>query len=830
MAVQNPSSISCLDALRKILPLEAKRGYSDKVVAGGLDSFVKRNRAELEAAARDKPGLLKVSYEGLNEAARKRWVEAWQELLEKDESGEATAPAPEESPGPGPAVANKTEKGTRPARSKTPPLPAPFDSSVVRLSGVNDKTAARLKRLGISTINDLLYFLPRKHNDYSAITPIADLVPGEQHTIVGTVWESRQMGMRDRRRKAVEAVVGDESGNLRVVWFGNTYMERQLKPNVQVVISGRVEVFRGQMQFENPDMEVLDGRDTLVHTARLVPVYRLTEGIFARRMRSIVWQALKGWAPHIKDHLPSSLLEKLGMPPLSEAISQAHYPDDLSKLTASRRRLAFDELFMLQLVVLQKRNTWESIADGVPIKTNPAVLRTFLAGLPFEMTGSQKRCIGEILQDMSRDSAPMNRLLQGEVGSGKTVVAVAALLETAVAGHQGSIMVPTEVLAEQHFATLSNLAQGLAAPVREENTITFYLKNHPQPISAGLLTGSTKPKLKRELTERAAEGSLDILIGTHALIQETVSMPRLALAVVDEQHRFGVGQRAALRQMGGATPHVLVMSATPIPRTLTLTLYGDLDVSIIDELPPGRQQVRTHVVPPERRDDAYRFVRTEVLKGRQAFIICPLIEESEAIEARAATEEFERLSTHIFPDLKVELLHGRMGARQKEAAMRRFKEGSTDILVSTAVVEVGVDVPNATVMVVEAAHRFGLAQLHQFRGRVGRGQEQSYCFMLSDYSTPEAKERLNAMERINDGFELAEVDLSLRGPGDFFGTRQSGLPNMRVAGYAHQDILLLAREEAALLLDKDPKLEQPEHQDMAQMVKEFLGRVLDEVT
>jgi len=814
--------------------LEAKGGYSDdSVLGGGLDSFVRRNRPELEAAAKNKPGLLKVSYRGLNGAARKRWVEAWQGLLAEDAHDQAPAPvksAEEAPPPPAPVPAGQGDKDRKPTKSKPAPLVGSFDSPVVRLPGVNDKTAAKLKRLGISTINDLLYFLPRKHNDYSAVTPIADLVPGEHHTIVGTVWESRQMGMRDRRRKAVEAVVGDESGNLRIVWFGNTYVERQLKPNSQVVISGKVEVFRGQVQFENPDMEVLDGRDTLVHTARLVPVYRLTEGIVARRMRNIVWQALKGWAPHIKDHLPGPLLEKLGMPSLPEAISQAHYPDDLSKLTAARRRLAFDELFLLQLVVLQKRSTWESIADGVPIRTNPAVLRAFLAGLPFEITGSQKRCIAEVLQDISKDGAPMNRLLQGEVGSGKTVVAVAALLEAVVSGHQGSIMVPTEVLAEQHFATLANLVQGLAAPVREENTITFYLENHPQPISAGLLTGSTKTKIKRELTERAADGSLDILIGTHALIQETVSMPRLALAVVDEQHRFGVGQRAALRQMGEATPHVLVMSATPIPRTLTLTLYGDLDVSIIDELPPGRQQVRTHVVPPERRDDAYRFVRTEVLKGRQAFIICPLIDETEAIEARAATEEFERLSTHVFPDLKVELLHGRMGARQKEAAMRRFKEGSTDILVSTAVVEVGVDVPNATVMVVEAAHRFGLAQLHQFRGRVGRGNEQSYCFMLSEFSTPEAKERLNAMERIHDGFELAEVDLSLRGPGDFFGTRQSGLPNLRVAGYSHQDILLLARQEATLLLEEDPKLEHPEHQDIAQLVKEFLGRVLDEVT
>ncbi len=814
--------------------MEAKGGYSDKsVLGGGLDSFVGRNRSELELAAKDKPGLLQVSYGELSKPARKKWVEAWQELLVKDgpsEAPEAGSSAEQVQADSGAAPEGSEGKGRKATRSKPPPQAGPFNSPVTRLPGVNDKTSAKLKRLGISTINDLLYFMPRRHNDYSRITAIADLVPGEYHTIVATVWEARLMGMRNPKHKAVETVVGDETGNLRIVWFGNTYVERHLKPNTQVIISGRVEVFRGQVQFQNPEMEVLDGRDILVHTGRYVPIYRLTEGIPARRMRSIVWKALERWAPHIEDHLPGPLLEKLGMPPLSEAISQAHYPDDLSMLAAAQRRLAFDELFLLQMVVLQKRKAWESVADGVPVKTDPEVLRAFLAGLPFEVTAAQKRCIAEIMRDMSGDGPPMNRLLQGEVGSGKTVVAVAALLEAAVAGYQGSIMVPTEVLAEQHFSTLSDLVQGLAVPVREEGLITFYLGNHPQPITAGLLTGSTKAKVKRELTQRAAEGSLDILIGTHALIQETVSMPKLALAVVDEQHRFGVGQRAALRQMGEATPHVLVMSATPIPRTLTLTLYGDLDVSTIDELPPGRQQVRTHVVPPERREDAYRFVRSEVLKGRQAFIICPLIEESESIEARAATDEFERLSTHVFPDLKVELLHGRMGARQKEAVMRRFKDGSTDILVSTAVVEVGVDVPNATVMVVEAAHRFGLAQLHQFRGRVGRGQEQSYCFMLSEFSTPEAKERLNAMERIHDGFELAEVDLSLRGPGDFFGTRQSGLPNMRVAGHAHQDILLLAREEATLLLEQDPRMEQPEHQAIAKRVKEFMGRVFDEVT
>ena len=472
-----------------------------------------------------------------------------------------------------------------------------------------------------------------------------------------------------------------------------------------------------------------------------------------------------------------------------------------------------------------RRKSLREAAEGIPVKPAPEVLEGFISSLPFSLTPAQQRCQGEVLSDMESAATPMNRLLQGEVGSGKTVVALAALLAAAVSGYQGSIMVPTEVLAEQHFATVSKLLSGLARPLREENRMTVYLDSHPDPISVGLLTGSTRAALKREIQKRVSDGSLDIIIGTQALIQQGVEMPRLALAVVDEQHRFGVMQRAALRQKGGLSPHVLVLSATPIPRTLALTLYGDLDISTIDELPPGRQQVLTRRVPPDRRDAAYGFVRKEVLNGRQAFVICPLIEESEAVEAKAATEEYKRLSGDVFPDLRLGLLHGRMPSREKEEVMGRFRDGDIDILVSTAVVEVGIDVPNATVMVVEGAHRFGLSQLHQFRGRVGRGEHKSYCLLLAEYSTAEANERLQAVERIHDGFELAEVDLNLRGPGDAFGTRQSGLPTLRVARLSDQDLLQMARDEAARLLEEDPELVARDDTLLATEVARFLDQV-----
>jgi ATP-dependent DNA helicase RecG len=516
--------------------------------------------------------------------------------------------------------------------------------------------------------------------------------------------------------------------------------------------------------------------------------------------------------------------------PLQDAIYQAHYPADATIGQAARRRLAFDELLMLQLAALARRHHWEQGVQGVPIKPDTRVLEGFLASLPFQLTGAQRRCLGEILGDMKRGTPAMTRLLQGEVGSGKTVVVLAALLAAVAAGYQGAIMVPTEVLAEQHFQTVSRLLGGLARPMEEDHLFSVYLDLLRRPVSVGLLTGSTRQGRKQELTQMAAAGDLDILIGTHALIQSGVTMPRLALAVADEQHRFGVMQRSALRQKGSEIPHTLVISATPIPRTLSLTLYGDLDISTIDELPPGRQQVLTRWLPPERREAAYAFVRKEVQAGRQAFVICPLVDDSEAVEARAATEEYKHLSQQIFPDLRLGLLHGRMSSRDKDQVMRQFRDGELDLLVSTAVVEVGIDVANATVMLIEGADRFGLAQLHQFRGRVGRGQHKSYCLLLSDSPSEMAWERLLALERVHDGFQLAEVDLELRGPGDFFGTRQSGLPGLRIAQLSDRALLDLARQEAIRLMEQDPELAAPAHASLAAQVARFLSRVSAEVS
>ena len=852
MTSRDTSAKLQIDSFRKILKLEESRGYKDTAVIGGLDRFLERHAEAIAAIANDSDvkGLLGVSYGGLTPSQRQEWVSRWLARLEGvTQIGESIGRDVEEhiaaleTPAPNckytrtaasPTASMEAEPATIPKVPSPGHFPAPtgvtLESPVCRLRGVDVKLSARLSRLGVSTIRDLLYLFPRRHNDFSRVAKIFELVPGEEQTIVASVWEAREMTLGRGRLKATEAVVGDETGNIRVVWLGRPYIARALKPNSRVAISGRVDIYKGQAQFQSPEFEVLDRRESLIHTGRLVPVYPLTEGLALRKLRSILWEALEQWAPRLEEFLPQDIRERAGLVPLPEAIMQAHYPYDFPSLEVARKRLAFDEFFLLQMAVLIRRKNWQEAVEGLGVEADSRVLESFFASLPFSLTAAQERCIGEVLADMKRGTPPMNRILQGEVGSGKTVVALAALLAAVGGGYQGSIMVPTEVLAEQHFATVSHLLKGPVRSAQEENVITVYLDPFPRPVSVGLLTGSTSGAIKRELHRRMSEGALDIIIGTHALIQEGVEMPGLALAVVDEQHRFGVLQRAALRQRGGVSPHMLAMSATPIPRTLALTLYGDLDISTIDQLPPGRRQVLTRLVPPERRDAAYSFVRMEISNGRQAFVICPLIEESETVEARAATEEYQRLSSEIFPDLRLGLLHGRMASRDKEEVMRRFRDGEIDILVSTAVVEVGIDVPNASVMVVEGAHRFGLSQLHQFRGRVGRGGHKSYCLLLSEYSSPEASERLAAVEQIHDGFQLAEADLSLRGPGDFFGTRQSGLPTLRVARLSDLDLLKVAREEAAELLRGDPDLQQPSHEPLGREVSQFLDRVKDEIS
>jgi ATP-dependent DNA helicase RecG len=619
-------------------------------------------------------------------------------------------------------------------------------------------------------------------------------------------------------RRSTEAIVGDETGNVRAMWFNNPYLARTLTPNLKIVLSGKVKLFNGRFVFESPEWEPMEEGD-LIHTGRLVPVYPLTEGLHQRQTRKLIKGAVDIWAQQVVDFLPPDVIKHCQLIELPDAIAQAHYPDTVEFQDKARVRLAFDELFLLQLGVLSKKRDWQESQPGTPIHIDRQLLDKFLQSLPFKLTPAQQKVLTEILGDMQKPVA-MSRLLQGEVGSGKTVVATAALLTAVADGYQTALMAPTEILAEQHFATIHKLLSAVGHLEAEADHLYTYSGILPKPVTIALLIGATGAKTKRELHQRIASGEIDIIIGTHAIIQKEVEFKRLGFIVVDEQHRFGVAQRSTLRQKG-TNPHVLAMTATPIPRTLALTLYGDLDLSVIDELPPGRQLIKTKWLRPDEREQAYRFIRKQVGEGHQAFIICPLIEESETVQARAAVAEYEYLSQNVFPTLKVGLLHGKMASKDKEKAMQMFHDKELDILVSTPVIEVGIDVPNATVMMVESADRFGLSQLHQFRGRVGRGPAQSYCILLSEHPSEVGTERLSIIETVHNGFRLAEEDLRLRGPGEFFGTRQSGLPDLRMAKLSDVALLEMARKEAQLLFTEDRHLRKPQH---ALLVKE-LARV-----
>ena len=819
MATQETGAPSWAGAFQNILNIEESHGFDNKAVMGGLDKFLARWSEDMAAQAAGNEGfLLKESYDSMSAAVREDWVAQWREAL-------GGPPNPNKPPKPDPAAQKKKTAAKKKPAYKASPDEVTVDAPVNRLRGVDTKLTARLKRLDVETIRDLLYLFPRRHEDYSTAVKISELSPGEECTVVATIWEAREVAKGPKGgRRDTEAVLSDETGNLKVIWFGQRYLARSLKPGSQIAISGKASVFRGQLVFENPEHEMLDASGSGAHTGRLVPIYPLTEGLTRRNMRRLTWQTVQNWVGGLEDALPDDILARTELMPLLDAVYQAHYPKEMETWELARRRLAFDELFTLQLAVLARRRMQHDNIKGIEIIAPANVIDGFYQTLPFPLTKAQRRCIQEIEADFRAGTPPMSRLLQGEVGSGKTVVALSALLSAAAAGYQGAMMVPTEVLAEQHFQSIGNLLSGLARPVQEPHLLSVYLDHMDRPVSIGLLTGSSRAPVKRELTKMAADGTLDILVGTQALIQEGISLPRLALAVADEQHRFGVIQRSALQERGQDNPHTLIMSATPIPRTLSLTLFGDLDISTIDEMPAGRQEVATRRLEPEQRDTAYGFIRRQVEEGRQAFVVCPLVDESETIESKAATEEYQRLSQDIFPDLSLGLLHGRMPGKEKDKVMRQFRDGELDILVSTPVVEVGIDVANATVMMIDGADRFGLAQLHQFRGRVGRGEHKGYCILMSDTVSETAKERLSALARIQDGFKLAEVDLELRGPGDFFGTRQSGLPSLKMAHLTDLELLEMARNEATKLMEDDPDLKQPDHAGIAAQVARFVDQ------
>jgi ATP-dependent DNA helicase RecG len=643
-------------------------------------------------------------------------------------------------------------------------------------------------------VEDALFFVPRRHEDRTRLTPFRDLRPGETHTCSGEI-----VGLSPpppgRSRVPFSVSLRDASGYLTASWFGGSYLSRVFQRGQRLVLHGRVASYRGSPVLQNPEYEIVesDGDDRL-HTGRLVPVYSTTEGLPQRPLRRLMWQIVETFAGDVVDPLPEPVRARRGLVLLPGALRDAHFPETEAARAAARRRLAFDDFLLLQLglAILRSRTTR---AEGIAINPRGTLVRRLRVSLPYTLTAAQERVWQEIRADMAAPF-PMHRLLQGDVGSGKTIVAALGVLTAVEAGYQAAVMAPTEILAEQHFMTFRRLLEPLEVPVT-------------------LLTSSLRTADRGARRAAVAAGEIGCVVGTHALVQEGVEFRRLGLVVVDEQHRFGVEQRARLKAKG-ERPDLLVMTATPIPRTLALTLYGDLDVSVLDELPPGRRPVKTVARTERKRREIFEFLRGEVAAGRQVYVVYPLVEESEVLDLKAATDMATRLQREVFPDLVVGLLHGRLSFEDKDAIMRRFKDGAIHVLVSTTVIEVGIDVPNASVMLIEHAERFGLSQLHQLRGRVGRGPFKSYCILLTGASLGEdAQRRIDAMVQTTDGFRIAEADLELRGPGEFFGTRQSGLPEFRVADLVRDAPLLEeARREAQAIVAADPELRDPVHRGL----------------
>lgn len=687
---------------------------------------------------------------------------------------------------------------------------------VGEVKGLSGRRGQALHKAGIHTVADLLMHVPRTYIDRSTSVRIADAPVGEEITLIVKV---NSVSVRRPRRNLaiIEAVVSDETGRMKVVWFNQTFRARQLSTDSEVALSGKVEVFKGRRQMKTPDADVLSSNTESLVVGRIVPIHPAVGEATAGVMRRAIHNALARSRP-IPDTVPPEIAAMAEVADRDWAFGAIHFPDDLDQVPTARDRLVFDELFRLEVALAAQKKSQEASSQGIAHPPPGELPGRFLAGLPFALTSAQKRVLGEIGADLSRPHA-MHRLLQGEVGSGKTVVAVATLLVGIEGSYQGAVMAPTEVLAEQHYLGICALLAraGLDPEVEGEGAAlgmtSLFEETGGPSVSVALLTGtrallSNRPGASRQqVIEAIATGGVDLVVGTHALIQEGVEFHRLGVAVVDEQHRFGVAQRVELRdKASGVDPDLLIMTATPIPRTLSMTLYGDLDVSTIDEMPPGREDVATRAFTWSRQSKAWDLIRQEVAEGRQAFVVCPLVEESEKVEAASATAEYERLSAE-FDDLRVGLIHGQLHPRDKEDVMAAFRAGEIDVLVSTTVIEVGIDIPNATVMVIEDADRFGLSQLHQLRGRVGRGSHPGTCVLLADPTTAEGEARIKAMVRTNDGFELANEDLRIRGQGTVFGMRQSGMTDLRLADILRDVHLLeIARREAFALVERDPDL------------------------
>lgn len=682
-----------------------------------------------------------------------------------------------------------------------------FDTPLTNIPSIKKLTLGKLQRLEIFTVRDMLYHFPHRYEDYTEVRPIDSLTPDEKCTLVGKVTNIKAGRTWKKKMFLTEATLRDTSGQIRLIWFNQRFVAQTLKPDMEIRVSGKVSADQEGFIMQNPAFE-RSSRDA-THTGRLVPVYPETSGLTSRFFRwqlTGIFQKLTAFP----DPVPEEILDRLHLPSLKQALFYIHFPKNEKFALLARKRFAFDEMFFVQLKALQVKALFET-AQGNPLSCDETTLKKFIATFPFTLTKAQKKASAEIITDLKK-IRPMNRLLNGDVGSGKTIVAAMAAFVAAENGLQTALLAPTEVLARQHFESLAKIFS------RTQNDIVLFTGSYR------ILGGVTV--IRPTLLKAILAGIPKIIVGTHALLQNDVTFDNLALIVVDEQHRFGVSQRARLQELSYKSldgskeivPHFLSMTATPIPRTLTLAFFGNLDLSLLDELPKDRKPIITRIAVNNReREKTYALVRSEIAKGRQAFVIFPLVEESLALkEVKAAVAEHKRLEEEVFPNVKIGLLHGKLKAKEKEEVMRNFKEKKYDILVATAVVEVGIDVPNASIIIIEEAERFGLAQLHQFRGRVGRAEHQSYCFLFPHQEALAAShvrgqaqsinERLKILEKTTDGFAIAEADLGIRGPGAFFGTRQSGMPDIAMENLTNMKLITIAREEAKLILSEDALL------------------------
>jgi ATP-dependent DNA helicase RecG len=668
----------------------------------------------------------------------------------------------------------------------------PLNDPVKYLKGVGPRWEKLLEKFNITRIGDIFYHIPRLYIDRSTITNIEDTRLGEVSTVLGEVvtFESR------RTRKGMEvqtALVRDEDGGIiSLKWFNQPYLKKIIKKTETIMASGEITVYRGR-QMVHPDFEIMTDEETnRLHTGRIVPFYPLTEGMSQKRLRRIIDNGITLYLDYLEETLPESLIKEEALLPVREAICSIHRPETLADIERGKERLKFEELFYFEILLALRKKRLKLQESHIKLSSTRDLVRKFMDFIPFKLTEDQKNAVREIQADLL-SGKPMHRMLQGDVGSGKTVVAILVSLIIIESGYQVAFMAPTEILAEQHFLSMGSILAEM-------------------DVTNELLIGSVKAKEKTRIYDSLKTGKVKMVFGTHALIEDVVSFKRLGLVIVDEQHRFGVMQRARLLEKGEA-PHFLVMTATPIPRSLSMTLYGDMDISTLKEMPPGRKEIVTRLTGERNRAKLYEFIREKVTKGEQCYIVYPLVEESEKVDLKAATEMYEHLKGDVFKDKGVGLLHGRMKTEEKETVMQAFRKKEIMILVSTTVIEVGIDMPEATIMVIEHAERFGLSQLHQMRGRVGRGDKKSYCILLSPYKlSEEAEERLKTIESTRDGFKIAEKDLELRGPGEFFGTRQHGLPDLRFSNLVvDQPILQRARKRAFALIDNDPQLLKPEN-------------------